>query len=77
MHVSPSPEPGKVVSGSELPSTGIEYTTSVNGSNVIFAVVILATLFALPFLRSPKLASREELEESLGTVLVRAFRDPS
>lgn len=44
---------------------------------VIFAVVILATLFALPFLRSPKLASREELEESLGTVLVRAFRDPS
>ena len=44
---------------------------------VIFALVILATLFALPFLRSPKLASREELEESLGTVLVRAFRDPS
>jgi MFS family permease len=44
---------------------------------VIFAVVILATLFALPFLRSPKLASRQELEESLGTVLVRAFKDPS
>ena len=44
---------------------------------VIFAVVILATLFALPFLRSPKLASRQELEESLGTVLVRAFKDPT
>jgi MFS family permease len=44
---------------------------------VIFAVVILATLFALPFLRSPKLATRAELEESLGTVLVRAFKDPS
>ena len=44
---------------------------------VIFAVVILATLFALPFLRSPKLATRQELEESLGTVLVRAFKDPT
>ena len=44
---------------------------------VIFAVVILATLLALPFLRSPKLASRQELEESLGTVLVRAFKDPT
>ena len=32
---------------------------------VIFAVVILATLAALPFLRSPQLASKQELEESL------------
>ena len=44
---------------------------------VIFAMVILATLFALPFVRSPKLATRQELEESLGTVLVRAFKDPT
>jgi MFS family permease len=44
---------------------------------VIFAAVILATLMALPFLRSPKLATRQELEESLGTVLIRAFKDPS
>ena len=44
---------------------------------VIFAAVILATLAALPFLRSPRLATRAELEESLGTVLVRAFKDPS
>ena len=44
---------------------------------VIFAMVILATLFALPFLRSPKLATRQELEESLGTVLLRAFKDPT
>ncbi|MGL4236734.1 MFS transporter [Tabrizicola sp.] len=44
---------------------------------VIFAVVILLTLFALPFLRSPKLASKVELEESLGTVLIRAFKDPT
>jgi MFS family permease len=44
---------------------------------VIFSVVILAALFALPFLRSPTVATRHELEESLGTVLVRAFKDPS
>jgi len=44
---------------------------------VIFAAVILATLLALPFLRSPRLASRQELEESLGTVLVRALKDPT
>ncbi len=44
---------------------------------IIFAAVILATLAALPFLRSPRLATRAELEESLGTVLVRAFKDPT
>ena len=44
---------------------------------VIFAAVILCSLFALPFIRSPKVATRQELEESLGTVLKRAFRDPS
>ncbi len=44
---------------------------------VIFSVIILAALFALPFLRSPRLATRAELEESMGTVLLRAFRDPS
>lgn len=44
---------------------------------VIFAAIILLTLFALPFLRSPRLATRQELEESMGQVLVRAFKDPS
>lgn len=44
---------------------------------VIFAVVILCVIFALPFMRSPAPASRAELEESLGSVLNRAFRDPS
>jgi len=44
---------------------------------VIFAGVILVTLFALPFLNSPTVATRQELEESLGTVLKRAFKDPS
>ncbi len=44
---------------------------------VIFSVVILAALFALPFLRSPTVATKAELEESMGTVLIRAFKDPS
>ncbi len=44
---------------------------------MIFAVVILAVLFALPFLRSPSTATKPELDESLGTVLKRAFKDPS
>ena len=44
---------------------------------LIFAVVILCSLFALPFLRSPLTATRQELEESLGTVLKRAFKDPT
>lgn len=44
---------------------------------VIFSVVILTTLFALPFLRSPTVATKQELEETLGTVLIRAFKDPS
>lgn len=44
---------------------------------LIFAVVILCTLFTLPMLRAPARASRAELHESLGTVLLRALRDPS
>ena len=44
---------------------------------LIFAVMILCSLFALPFLRSATVATRQELEESMGTVLLRAFRDPS
>ena len=44
---------------------------------VIFAVVILCVLFAVPFLRSPQVASKAELEETIGTVVLRAFKDPS
>ena len=44
---------------------------------LIFAAVILSSLLALPFLRSPALATKQELEESLGVVLKRAFSDPS
>lgn len=44
---------------------------------VIFSVVILCVLFALPMLRAPVRTGRAELEESLATVLNRALRDPS
>ncbi len=43
----------------------------------IFAVAILFTLFALPFLKAQPMATKAELKESLGTVLLRAFKDPS
>ncbi|MBL4929596.1 MFS transporter [Fuscibacter oryzae] len=44
---------------------------------LIFAGLILCALFAVPFLRSPHVATRAELEESIGTVVKRAFKDPS
>lgn len=44
---------------------------------MIFAAVILLSLFALPIMRSPALASRAELEQSMGQALRQAFRDPS
>lgn len=43
---------------------------------LVFAGVILSSLLVLPMMRAPA-ASRAELEESLGSVLGRAFRDPS
>lgn len=43
----------------------------------IFAVAILFTLFALPFLKAQPMATKAELQESLGTVLLRALKDPS
>lgn len=44
---------------------------------VIFAVAILMALVVLPMMRTPGRASRAGLEESMGAVLLRAFRDPS
>lgn len=44
---------------------------------LIFAGAILASLFALPLMRSPAPASRAELEQSMGQALQQAFRDPS
>jgi len=42
-----------------------------------FAALILAVLVVLPMMRSEKVATKAELEESMGTILVRAFKDPS
>ncbi len=47
------------------------------GVFLVFAGIILAALLALPLLKAPERASRAELEESMGQVLTRAFRDPS
>ena len=44
---------------------------------VIFGVMVLACLFFLPLLGGGKPASKSEIEESLGSVLRRAFTDPS
>ncbi|EIE51837.1 MFS transporter [Salipiger aestuarii] len=45
---------------------------------MLFAVVIIAMLMLLPFMRAPtRPASRAELEESLGAILLRAAKDPS
>jgi MFS family permease len=44
---------------------------------VAFAVTILAMILLLPLMRAPAIASRTELEESLGEILTKAFRDPT
>jgi predicted MFS family arabinose efflux permease len=44
---------------------------------MIFAAAVLAILLLLPLMRSPVSAGKAELEESLGEVLGKAFRDPS
>lgn len=44
---------------------------------LIFAGVILALLLTLPLMRSPAVATKAELEESMGAILKKAFKDPS
>ncbi|MEL7301311.1 MAG: MFS transporter [Pseudomonadota bacterium] len=44
---------------------------------LIFAAGILAALLVLPAMKAPEAASRAELEETFGQVLVKAARDPS
>ncbi|MGR3434231.1 MAG: MFS transporter, partial [Shimia sp.] len=50
--------------------------TSWQTTFVLFACAVLASLIVLPAMRSPA-ASRAEIEESLGQVLRKAFRDPT
>ncbi|MEM1076297.1 MAG: MFS transporter, partial [Pseudomonadota bacterium] len=42
-----------------------------------FAAAILLVLPLLPMMRAPKMAGKSELDESLGEILVKAFKDPS
>jgi MFS family permease len=42
-----------------------------------FAAAILLSLLTLPFMRVPPSAGKTELEDSMGQVLLKAFRDPS
>ncbi|WP_171208038.1 MULTISPECIES: MFS transporter [unclassified Ruegeria] len=44
---------------------------------IVFAVAILALVLTLPLMRAPQPANKAELQESMGQILVRAFRDPS
>ncbi|MFV0301298.1 MAG: MFS transporter [Paracoccus sp. (in: a-proteobacteria)] len=44
---------------------------------IIFGVIVLACMFFLPMLGGSRPATRSEIEDSMGTVLKRAFRDPS
>ena len=44
---------------------------------LIFAGLIVASLALVPYLTSPQPASKAQLEESLGEILVKAFRDPT
>ena len=43
---------------------------------LVFAAVVLASLAVLPMVKAP-IASKAELQDSMGTVLMRAFKDPS
>ena len=44
---------------------------------IVFAGSILSVLILLPFMKAPEMASKEEIEESLGEILKIASRDPS
>lgn len=44
---------------------------------IIFGVIVLSTMLFLPMLGDGRPATPSQLEDSMGTVLRRAFRDPS
>ncbi len=44
---------------------------------LVFAAAILLAMLLLPFMRAPVTATKAELEESLGAILMKALRDPS
>lgn len=44
---------------------------------LVFAGVVVSLILTLPLMRAPAMASKAELEESLGQILIKAFKDPS
>ena len=44
---------------------------------IAFAAIIIGSLIFLPMMKSDRVASRANLEESIGKVLIKAFKDPS
>ena len=44
---------------------------------LVFAAAVLSLIMLLPFMRAPVAATKQELEESMGSILKRAARDPS
>ncbi|MCX7558064.1 MFS transporter [Sulfitobacter sp. F26204] len=44
---------------------------------LVFAGVVVSLILTLPLMRAPEMASKAELEESLGQILIKAFKDPS
>lgn len=44
---------------------------------LVFAATVLSVILTLPLMRAPVLASRAELEETLGEILQKAFKDPT
>ncbi len=44
---------------------------------MVFAAALILMLGVLPIMRSPAAASKAELEETMGAILRKAFRDPS
>lgn len=61
------------------PPTAIALLSIMNWQTVfiVFAASILSVLVLLPFMRTPEIASKKEIEESLGDILKIASRDPS
>lgn len=44
---------------------------------LVFAGMVIAVTFTLPLMRVPALATKAELQESLGEILIKAAKDPS
>ena len=43
----------------------------------VFAGSVLALILSLPLMRAPQMASKAELDESMGQILIKALKDPS